>query len=288
MTLKNKIDFAVVFSVKKANPNGDPLNGNRPRINYEGFGEVSDVCLKRKLRNRLQDLGEDIFVQSDDNRKQGDTFRSLKDRFDNNPEIKKVKKDREKQTSISCQTWYDVRAFGQVFAFGKGDNEDSDSVSIGIRGPVSIQNAISIEPVDLFSQQITKSVNLETKKDPDKKASDTMGMKHRVDFGIYVTYGSINCQLAEKTGFNEDDAEKLLRALKTLFVNDESSARPSGSMKVETVVWWKHNCKNGQYSSADVHESIEIKVDEATKKPSVVIKTPLENLDPEIHPGENI
>lgn len=288
MTLKNKIDFAVVFSVKKANPNGDPLNGNRPRVNYEGFGEVSDVCLKRKLRNRLQDMGEDIFVQSDYNRKQGDTFRSLKDRFDNNPEIKKVNKDREKQTSIACQTWYDVRAFGQVFAFGKGDNEDSDSVSIGIRGPVSIQNAISLEPVDLYSQQITKSVNLETQKDPDKKASDTMGMKHRVDFGIYVTYGSINCQLAEKTGFNEDDAEKLLHALKTLFVNDESSARPSGSMKVETVVWWKHNCKNGQYSSADVHESIEIKVDKATMKPTVVIKTPLEKLDPEIHPGENI
>mgnify|MGYP000851661072 CR=1 FL=1 len=288
MTLKNKIDFAVVFSVKKANPNGDPLNGNRPRVNYEGFGEVSDVCLKRKLRNRLQDMGEDIFVQSDDNRKQGDTFRSLKDRFDNNPEIKKVNKDREKQASIACQTWYDVRAFGQVFAFGKGDNEDSDSVSIGIRGPVSIQNAISLAPVDLYSQQITKSVNLETQKDPDKKASDTMGMKHRVDFGIYVTYGSINCQLAEKTGFNEDDAEKLLHALKTLFVNDESSARPSGSMKVETVVWWKHNCKNGQYSSADVHESIEVKVDEATMKPSVVIKTALENLDPEIHPGGNI
>ena len=288
MTLKSKIDFAVLFSVKRANPNGDPLNGNRPRVNYEGFGEVSDVCLKRKLRNRSQDMGEDIFVQSDHNRKKGDTFRSLKDRFESNAEIKKASKDREKQASIACQTWYDVRAFGQVFAFGKGGKEDSDSVSIGIRGPVSIQNAISLEPVDLYSQQITKSVNLETQKDPDKKASDTMGMKHRVDFGIYVTYGSINCQLAEKTGFNDDDAEKLLHALKTLFVNDESSARPSGSMKVETVVWWKHNCKNGQYSSADVHESIEIKVDEATKKPSVVIKTPLENLDPEIHPGENI
>lgn len=288
MILKNKIDFAVVFSVRKANPNGDPLNGNRPRVNYEGFGEVSDVCLKRKIRNRLQDMGENIFVQSDANRKPGDNFRSLKDRFNNHPEIKEAKKDREKQICIACKSWYDVRAFGQVFAFSKGSNDDSDSVSIGIRGPVSIQNAVSIDPVDVYSQQITKSVNLVTQKDPDKKGSDTMGMKHRVDFGVYVTYGSINCQLAEKTGFSDGDAEKLLHALKTLFVNDESSARPSGSMKVENVIWWKHNCKNGQYSSADVHESIEVKVDEVTRKPTIIIKTPLENLEPEIHPGENI
>lgn len=292
MSLTTKIDFAVVFTVKKANPNGDPLNGNRPRIDYEGLGEVSDVCLKRKLRNRLQDMGENIFVQSDDNRKEGDTFRSLKDRFDNNPEIQKAAGDREKQVAVACQTWYDVRAFGQVFAFKKDkksdDNEGSDSVSIGVRGPVSIQNAVSMAPVDLYSQQITKSVNLETdKKDPDKRGSDTMGMKHRVEFGIYVTYGSINCQLAEKTGFSDEDANNLLKALKSLFVNDESAARPSGSMKVESVVWWKHNCKNGQYASADVHESIEIQVDEKTKKPVVAIKTSLGGLEHVIHPGDN-
>lgn len=292
MSLTHKIDFAVVFTVKKANPNGDPLNGNRPRVDYEGLGEVSDVCLKRKLRNRLQDMGEDIFVQSDDNRKKGDTFRSLKDRFDNNAEIKKVTGDRDKQVNIACQTWYDVRAFGQVFAFKKDkkseDNEGSDSVSIGVRGPVSIQSAVSKAPVDLYSQQITKSVNLETdKKDPDKRGSDTMGMKHRVEYGVYVTYGSINCQLAEKTGFSDEDSDKLLAALKSLFVNDESSARPSGSMKVENVVWWKHNCKNGQYASADVHESIDIKIDEDSKKPVVVVKVPLDGFDPIIYAGEN-
>ena len=243
MSLTKKIDFAVVFTVKKANPNGDPLNGNRPRVDYEGFGEVSDVCLKRKIRNRLQDMGEDIFVQSDANRKEGDTFRSLKDRFDSNAEIKEAAGNSEKQVNIACQTWYDVRAFGQVFAFKKGkkndDSEGGDSVSIGVRGPVSIQSAISLVPVDVSSQQITKSVNLETnKKDPDKKGSDTMGMKHRVEYGAYVSYGSVNCQLAEKTGFSDEDADKLLVALRSLFVNDESSARPSGSMNVESVVWW--------------------------------------------------
>lgn len=263
MSLTNKIDFAVIFTAKKANPNGDPLNGNRPRIDYEGFGEVSDVCLKRKLRNRLQDMGKDIFVQSDDNRKEGDTFRSLKDRFDNNSEMKKAAGDRKKQVSIACQTWYDVRAFGQVFAFKENKKNDgdegSDSVSIGVRGPVSIQSAVSRDPVELYSQQITKSVNLETdKKDPDKKASDTMGMKHRVEYGIYVTYGSINPQLASKTGFSNEDAEAMKQALKTLFQNDASSARPEGSMEVYKVYWWKHNCKNGQYSSAKVHRSLEI------------------------------
>jgi CRISPR-associated protein Csd2 len=293
MSLSNKIDFALVFSVKKANPNGDPLNGNRPRINYEGFGEVSDVCLKRKLRNRLQDMGEEIFVQSDDNRKKGDNFRSLKDRFNGNPEIKKVANNREKLFEIACKTWYDVRAFGQVFAFKKGkkseESDDSDSVSIGIRGPVTIQNAVSLQPVSIYSQQITKSVNLETDpKDPDKKGSDTMGMKHRVDYGVYVTYGSISCQLAEKTGFSDEDADKLLTALKSLFVNDESSARPSGSMKVEYVVWWKHDCKNGQYSSADVHESIRVKIDEESKKPTIKFITHLEDLEPTIYAGDNI
>lgn len=260
MSLSNKIDFALVFSVRKANPNGDPLNGNRPRTDYEGYGEVSDVCLKRKLRNRLQDMGEAIFVQSDDNRK--DEHRSLKARFDSNEEIKKTK-DRWKQAEIACKTWYDVRAFGQLFAFGKSDDENA--VSIGIRGPVTIQTAVSIDPVDISSMQITKSVNLETdKKDPDKKSRDTMGMKHRVEKGIYVTFGSINCQLAEKTGFADEDVEKFHKALKTIFENDESSARPAGSMEVIKVVWWKHNCKTGQYSSAKVHSSLDKKTLEVT------------------------
>jgi CRISPR-associated protein Csd2 len=260
MSLTNKIDFALVFSVKKANPNGDPLNGNRPRVDYEGFGEVSDVCLKRKLRNRLQDMGEAIFVQSDDTRR--DEHRSLKARFDGNEEIK-MTKNRQTQAEIACRTWYDVRTFGQVFAFGKSDDENS--VSLGIRGPVTIQTAVSVEPVDVSSMQIVKSVNLKTnEKEPDKKGSDTMGMKHRVDKGVYVTFGSINCQLAEKTGFSDEDAEKLYEALKTIFENDVSAARPAGSMEVIKVVWWKHNCKAGQYSSAKVHSSLNAKTLELT------------------------
>lgn len=106
--------------------------------------------------------------------------------------------------------------------------------------------------------QITKSVNSETGKDPDKKGADTMGMKHRVEFGIYVFYGSINTQLATKTGFSQEDSELIKKALITLFENDCSSARPDGSMEVCKVYWWKHNNQIGQYSSAKVHRSLKI------------------------------
>lgn len=288
MSLRNKIDFAVVFTVKKANPNGDPLNGNRPRIDYDGYGEVSDVCLKRKLRNRLQDMGEAIFVQSDDNRK--DDYRSLNARFEGNKEIM-AEKDKEKKAEIACKTWYDVRAFGQVFAFKAKSKKgtdldesgvDSDSVSIGIRGPVTIQTAVSVEPVVISSLQITKSVNLETnEKDPAKKAPDTMGMKHRVDFGVYKTFGSINCQLAEKTDFSDADADKLLEALKTMFVNDVSAARPDGSMEIVKVVWWKHNSKNGQYPSAKVHRSLRVESSDKYSLPKVSVEA-LDGLEPNI------
>jgi CRISPR-associated protein Csd2 len=167
----------------------------------------------------------------------------------------------------------DVRSFGQVFAFKKGEN--NAEVSLGIRGPVTIQSAFSIEPVIIESLQITKSVNSETTTD-GSKSSDTMGMKHRVNKGIYVSYGSISPQLAERTGFSDADAAAVKNALFTLFEGDESSARPSGSMRVLKLVWFVHNSKLGQYSPAKVHDSI--KVD---KDGSVTIEQ-LDDLTPEI------
>ncbi|MFB5267420.1 type I-C CRISPR-associated protein Cas7/Csd2 [Paenibacillus enshidis] len=254
--LDHKIDFAVVLSVHNANPNGDPLNGNRPRQSYDGRGEISDVCIKRKIRNRWQDMGESILVQSDERRDDG--YRSIKDRADANSDIQEFAKGKKQNNELyaqgACKSWIDVRSFGQVFAF-----KDSD-VSIGIRGPVSIHTAVSIDPIDISSMQITKSVNAVTQRDPDKKSSDTMGMKHRVDFGVYVFYGSINTQLAEKTGFTIEDAEKLKEALRTLFANDTSSARPDGSMEVHQLYWWQHKSKLGQYSSAKVHRSLDYKL----------------------------
>ncbi|MGN0129600.1 type I-C CRISPR-associated protein Cas7/Csd2 [Methanomethylophilus alvi] len=248
MSLKNKIDFALVVTVDGANPNGDPLNGNRPRTTIDGLGEISDVCVKRKIRNRFQDMGQKVFVQSDD--RADDGFKSLRERADSI--IKDCGKDEEKFVERVCDEWIDVRAFGQLFAF-KGTG--SSGLSIGIRGPVSIRPAFSVCPVDVTSTQITKSVNSEKS---EKKGSDTMGMKHRVEHGLYIIRGSINPQLASKTGFSEEDAEVLKEALLTLFVNDSSSARPDGSMDVVKMVWWSHNCPIGQYSTAKVHNSIKI------------------------------
>ena len=252
--LKGKIDFVMVVSATNANPNGDPLNGNRPRENYEGYGEISDVCIKRKLRNRFQDLGEKVFVQSDD--RSDDGFTSLKDRADGceelAAEIKKGKRaNKEACAEIACKEWLDVRAFGQVFAFKGSD------VSLGIRGPVSIHQGVSCSPVDIISTQITKSVNSEPGK--DSKASDTMGMKHRIGFGLYLIKGSVNVQLAEKTGFSQEDAELLKESLKTLFENDASSARPEGSMEVCDLYWWQHEDKTPAVSSAKVHRSVQVK-----------------------------
>ena len=249
-TLNHKIDFALVLSVRHANPNGDPLNGNRPRETYEGYGEISDVCLKRKIRNRMMDLGAPVFVQSNDRCIDG--CKSLKDRADSIPALKK-EKDADVYAKVACQTWLDVRSFGQVFAFKNGG--EADGVSIGVRGPVSIHPAFSVDPVEISSLQITKSVNGVS---GAKKSSDTMGMKHRVDFGVYTTFGSINCQLAEKTGFTQEDADLIKQALLTLFENDTSSARPDGSMEVLRLYWWEHNCKSGQYSSAKVHRCLHV------------------------------
>ncbi len=289
-TLKNKIDFAVIFTVKHANPNGDPLNGNRPRVTLDDHGEISDVCLKRKIRDRLQADGQTIFVQSDD--RCDDGCRTLKARFEKMLEDEKLAKAGKAEiVAAANRRWFDVRAFGQVFAYkpaggkkgagkkkdGEEEAEGSDAVSIGIRGPVSVQPAFSVEQVNITSMQITKSASNEG--DGSKKTSDTMGMKYSVDAATYVFFGAVNPQLASLTGFSDADAEALKKVLPRLFEGDASSARPEGSMEVKTVFWWKHNCASGQYSSAKVHRTLEVKPDGS------YTLSPLAGLAPEEIPG---
>lgn len=255
-TLNNKIDFVALISVDRANANGDPLNGNRPRTDYDGFGEMSDVCIKRKLRNRMQDLGQPIFVQSED--RCDDGFGSLSERASS---VMKGEKNRDIYAQRACQTWLDVRSFGQVFAF-----KDAKGVSVGVRGPVSIHQAISVSPVEVETLQITKSVNGEKSEKGATRSSDTMGKKHYVRFGLYVLKGSINVQLAQKTGFTHEDALVIKEALRTLFEGDASSARPEGSMEVLKLFWFEHNCPAGQYSTAQVHRSVQV-----AAKPDVTV-----------------
>lgn len=273
-TLQNKIDFAVAFRVKRANPNGDPLNGNRPRTDYDNYGEMTDVCNKRKIRDRLlekwvadgkkKDDGNEIFVQSDDRKE--DEYKSLRARAEAGLGNKLGS---DETVDLACKKWLDVRAFGQLFALKGGkkakkgeenEGEGDTGISIGIRGPVTVQSAFSVAPVDIASTQITKSVNGEDTKD-GKRSSDTMGMKHRVDYGVYVFFGSMNPQLAERTGFSDVDAEAIKQVLPRLFENDESAARPAGSMEILKVIWWKHNCKAGQHSSAKVHRTLKVQQD---------------------------
>lgn len=278
----NKVDFAVIVTVNKANPNGDPLNGNRPREDFNGFGEISDVCIKRKIRNRLQDMGERIFVQSSD--RSDDGAKCLSERATKNEDLVKFAKNKDEASyrKLACQTWIDVRSFGQVFAF-----KSKETMTTGIRGPVTEQTGISVDPINITTTQITKSVNSEPK---EGKSSDTMGSKNRVDFGVYIIRGSINHQLAELTGFSEEDAEKIKHALISLFDNDASSARPDGSMEVVKVYWWKHNCYNGQYSTAKVQRTLQVHKKEGVETPQSIndyeiVLTNLEGLSPEVYEG---
>ena len=279
--LQNKIDFVAFVSATMANPNGDPLNGNSPRTDYNGLGEMSDVCIKRKLRNRMQDLGQAVFVQSAD--RCDDGCGSLSDRASAVLGKAKEFKDSEDYAQKACETWLDVRSFGQVFAF-----KDTKGMSIGVRGPVSVHQGVSVSPVQIEDMQITKSVNGESN---DKgRSSDTMGMKHFVRFGLYKIKGSINVQLAEKTGFTEKDADILKECLRTLFVNDASSARPEGSMEVVRLYWFHHNCKDGQYSSAKVHRSVKVTLKDSDQIPSsvddyAITVEALPGLEPEVIDG---
>ncbi|SDX66086.1 type I-C CRISPR-associated protein Cas7/Csd2 [Nitrosomonas halophila] len=297
-TLQNKIDFAVILRVKNANPNGDPLNSNRPRTSYENFGEITDVCIKRKIRDRLVERfvklggkegkaeakGQAVFVQSDDRKVDGAT--SLRDRAEKFFNSIGKTLGAGETVNLTCSEWIDVRTFGQLFALSKkkgkkkedgSDGEGDTGISIGIRGPVTVQSAFSLEPIDITSTQITKSVSGEG--DGSKRGSDTMGMKHRVDHGVYVFFGSMNPQLAEKTGFSDEDALVIKKILPKLFENDESSARPAGSMQILNFIWWKHNCKSGQYSSAKVHSSLTVNPDGGYEINS------LPGLEPEIIAG---
>jgi CRISPR-associated protein Csd2 len=254
------VDFSVVFEVIKANPNGDPLNGNLPRQDLEGRGEVSDVAIRRKIRNVLQSNGNDIFVQSDDRATDG--FTSLTERFESViGKGKGIKKPEEIEEAIHLLTdkYIDIRLFGQLITFNKSN--------AALRGPVTITNAETIGPVTITRNQIVKSVNGEHKKD-GSKAPDRMGEKHRVEYGLYRFNGRINTLWAEKSNLRVEDVEKLKQALVSLFENDESAARPAGSMNVLKVYWWEHGTKQPQNSAKKSYDTVQITLKDGVLTPT--------------------
>ena len=243
--LEHKIDFMVTVEVREANANGDPLSGNMPRTNAANQGLISDVAIKRKIRNRMQDFGHTIFVQANDRIEDG--LNSLEKRF--KTQFTGKESDEEINEKAN-QLWMDVRSFGQVFTYLKDR-------SFAIRGPVSVSMAKSLDPIIISSLQITRSTNGVEPKKAGGRSSDTMGTKHFVDYGVYVIKGSINPNFAEKTGFSNEDAEVIKEVLVSLFENDASSARPEGSMRVREVFWFTHPNKLGNVSSARVFDLIE-------------------------------
>lgn len=249
--LKNKIDFMMTIEVKNANPNGDPLGGNMPRTDSSGYGLMSDVSIKRKIRNRMQDQGHEIFVKSRD--RTDDKFNSLQQRYENVFDSSDSDEEIEKKSN---KLWLDVRSFGQVMTYQKK--------SIGIRGPISISMAKSLEPINITTMQITRSTNGMEPKKGSSRSSDTMGLKHFVEYGVYVVYGSVNAYFSERTGFSEDDLKVLKNCLITLFENDLSSARPEGSMIVRELFWFTHSNKIGNVSSAKIQNLLQWEIPSTT------------------------
>lgn len=242
----NRITFLGIITVDGCNPNGDPLNINRPRQNYDGTGEISDVCLKHKIRNVLAREGESIIVQREDTPNY-DGIRSIKERASVLDGID----DRAEFRRAACERWYDVRAFGQVFAFKP--KSKGDGVSIGIRGPVSISPAYSVEPIVVEARQISAPPM-----DSAQKGVNVFDSDYIVYKSAYVFTGGISPQLAELTGFSGDDAERLHQAIIHMFDDSFSRCRPEGSLYLSRLYWWEHSTRYGSVHPVELHNSIDI------------------------------
>lgn len=278
----NKIDFVGLISVDHANPNGDPLSGNMPRIDDDSIGEISQNCLRRKIRNRLMDAGYPVFVQSDSNKL--DDYTSLAARL--NGEIQATEyKTPEELAKLTAKKWLDVRAFGQVLAFNGGkdnskpkkgskkakqaeetEDDEAKSVSAHVRGAVSISPAFSVDPVRIESLQITKSVN-GVEAEEGKKGTDTMGMTHRVQYGLYRFHGSISPKLAAKNELTEEDVNAIVEAMRTMFADDFSTARPAGSMELSRLIMINHSSELGDRSTAAINRAIKVSMKDGVEIP---------------------
>lgn len=235
--LNRRISFAASIIIDRANPNGDPLSGNSPRLTNEGRGFISRDCLARKFRDRMVDiLKKEVFGQADD--RKTDEAKSLKERLEKYIDLKDSDKRKEEIIKEACAKWVDMRIFGALLAYSKGAN--SSSVSIGLRGPLSLTEALDIAPsTQIEAIQGSRSANPNST-EGGKKGSDTMGMHYVVNHAIYTFYGEFNHLLAEKTEMSIDDVLFFKRIIPKLFENDHSTARPAGSMAIKEWVWWDH------------------------------------------------
>ena len=249
--LKNRYDFMLVFDVKDGNPNGDPDAGNLPRVDSEtGEGLVTDVCLKRKVRNYVQltkgtEVGYDIFV------KEKAVLNSLvEDAYAElgiNANVKKPAKGEEidKGRALMCKKFYDIRTFGAVMSTGANAGQ--------VRGPVQLTFGRSIDPIVTLEHSITRMAVTKVE-DIDKER--TMGRKNTVPYGLYVAYGFVSPALAAQTGFSEEDLETLWTALVNMFDQDHSAAR--GMMATQKLIIFKHDSALGNAPSHKLFDLVKI------------------------------
>lgn len=257
--IKNRYDFVILFDVENGNPNGDPDAGNMPRVDPEtGLGLVTDVCLKRKIRNYVEMAKEDsagyrIYIkdQVSLNRNDAEALeylgidKDLKAAKKNDPEIDIKIRD------WMCANFYDIRTFGAVMTtFVKG------ALNCGqVRGPVQLGFARSIDPIVPQEVTITR-VAITTEADAEKKGTE-MGRKYIVPYGLYRAEGFVSANLARKsTGFSEDDLQLLWQAILNMFENDHSAAR--GKMAVRELIVFKHASELGNAPSYKLFDAVHI------------------------------
>lgn len=266
--IKNRYDFVILFDVENGNPNGNPDAGNMPRIDPEtGYGLVTDVCLKRKIRNYVEDLKEDtpgyrIYVKEGVplNRSDAEALTAvgvsgdLKAAKKSDPDIDKKLRD------FMCSNFYDIRTFGAVMTtFVKG------ALNCGqVRGPVQLNFARSIDPIVPQEVTITR-VAITTEADAEKKGTE-MGRKHIVPYALYRAEGYVSANLARKTtGFSEDDLQLLWQAILNMFENDHSAAR--GKMAVRELIVFKHDSELGNAPAYKLFEKVQVKPVEGVEVP---------------------
>lgn len=249
--LKNRIDFTYIFDVQDGNPNGDPDAGNLPRVDAEtGMGLVTDVCLKRKVRNYVQSAknlaeGYDIFI------KEKAVLNTLIDQaYDT--DMVKVASDKEKTAAardVMCKKYYDIRTFGAVMSTGKNAGQ--------VRGPIQFTFARSVDPIAVAEHSITRMA-VATEKEAEKQSGDnrTMGRKSTVPYGLYVCHGFISANLARQTGFSEEDLQLFFEALKNMFDLDRSAAR--GLMSAQRLIVFKHDSVLGNAPANLLFDQVKI------------------------------
>lgn len=259
--IKNRYDFVVLFDVENGNPNGDPDAGNMPRIDPEsGYGLVTDVCLKRKIRNYVEMVKEDekgyrIYIKENVPLNRSD--REAYDSLGMNPdEVKALKKDDptldQKVRDFMCGNFYDIRTFGAVMTTFVKDNLNCGQV----RGPVQLGFARSVDPV--LPQEVTITrVAITTESDAQKKGTE-MGRKYIVPYALYRVEGYVSANLARKvTGFSEEDLELLWQAILNMFENDHSAAR--GKMAVRKLIIFKHDSELGCAPAHKLFDGVKVK-----------------------------